>query len=61
MAIVIIGGLVASTLLNLFVVPVAVPALRPSTERATGRSPLRREIAQGGGRGRVITKAAPFG
>ena len=38
MAIVIVGGLVASTILNLFVVPVAVPALRPPAEgSATAR------------------------
>ena len=35
MAIVILGGLVTSTLLNLFVLPVAVPALRAARDRAT--------------------------
>ena len=43
MAIVILGGLVTSTLLNLFVVPVAVPAVRPSAEAEhSGRTRLTR-------------------
>ena len=62
MAIVIVGGLVAATILNLFVVPVLY--LRFGRRRSgppAARSPALREIAQGDGSGRATTKAAPVG
>ena len=47
MAVVILGGLVTSTLLNLFVVPVALPALRPRPQRAVRGGCEPREVAGG--------------